>query len=177
MGAPLLLKKFEKRNVLLIGCVWGIVINIIFYFVGYSNIYVFIIGRFLAFLPVGIWSSVTTIMFGDSVDELQFKTGKRLEGTCFSLLTFIGKFQNGVNVALTGLILSVIGYVGTLDADFQQQSEFTLKGIFAMVTLVPALGFLLMGIPFIFYDFTKSKHQAILDALNERNLLKKTKAP
>ena len=154
----------------------GIVINIIFYFVGYSNIYVFIIGRFLAFLPVRIWSSVTTIMFGDSVDELQFKTGKRLEGTCFSLLTFIGKFQNGVNVALTGLILSVIGYVGTLDADFQQQSEFTLKGIFAMVTLVPALGFCLWA---YLLSFMISLRASIkdTDALNERNLLEENQSP
>ena len=174
LAAPALIKRFEKRNLLLLGCAWGIFINVIFYFIGYANIYVFIIGRFLAFLPVGIWSSVTTIMIGDSVDDIQYKTGKRVEGTCFSLLTFIGKFQNGVNVAITGFILSAIGYVGTLDADLEQQTSFTLDGIFIMVTLIPALGFLLMGIPFIFYDFSKSKHQAILDALNDRNLLNKS---
>lgn len=175
-AAPFLIKKFEKRNVLLIGCAWGIVANVIFYFVGYENIYAFTIGRFISFLPVGIWMSVTTIMIGDSVDDLQYKTGKRLEGTCFSLLTFIGKFQNGVNVALTGLILSLIGYVGTLDADFQQQSTFTLRGIFFMVTLIPALGFLLMGIPFLFYDFSKGKHEAILKALKEKGILEKNKS-
>ncbi|MFW5780819.1 MAG: MFS transporter, partial [Bacillota bacterium] len=173
-AAPLLIKKMEKRNVLIIGCLWGILANVIFYFIGYENVYIFTIGRFLSFLPVGIWMSVTTIMIGDSVDDIQYKTGKRVEGTCFSLLTFIGKFQNGVNVALTGLILSAIGYEGTLNADLEQQTGLTLHGIFIMVTLIPALGFLLMGIPFIFYDFTKSKHQAILDALKKQGLLNKS---
>lgn len=173
LAAPFLIKRFEKRNVLIIGCIWGIVANVIFYFVGYQNIYIFIIGRFLSFLPVGIWSSITTIMFGDSVDDLQYKTGKRLEGTCFSLLTFIGKFQNAANVAISGFILSAAGYIGTLDPNVAQQSSLTLNVIFVMVTLVPALGFLLMGTPFLFYDFTKSKHQAILDALEQQNALSK----
>ncbi|MFU8793424.1 MAG: MFS transporter [Acholeplasmataceae bacterium] len=167
---PFLVKKFEKRNLLLLGSIFGILANIVFYFVGYDNIYLFVFGRFLAFLPLGMWISVTTLMIGDSVDEIEHRTGKRVEGTAFSLLTFVGKFQNGINVALTGFILSMVGYVGTLNPDVAQQSAVTLKGIFIMVTLVPALGYLVMGIPFIFYDFSRSKHQDILDDLKKRAL-------
>jgi probable glucitol transport protein GutA len=165
---PLLIKKIEKRDLLLIGTVVGIVANVIFYFVGYQNIYLFMIGRFLAFLPLGVWTSVTTLMFGDSVDEIEYRTGKRVEGTAFSLLTFIGKFQNGINVAITGFILSMVGYVGTLDPNLAQQTSTTLKSIFVMVTLVPAIGYFLMGIPFLFYDFSRNKHQAVLKAIQER---------
>ncbi|MGI6213511.1 MAG: MFS transporter [Christensenellales bacterium] len=167
-AAPKLIKKFEKKYLLLSGCALGIVANIIFYFVGYSNIFLFVIGRFVACLPLGVWSAVTTIMIGDSVDEIEFKTGRRVEGACFSLLTFISKFQNGANVAITGFFLSAAGYLGELDPDTQQQAPRALKMIFVLVTLLPALGYLLMGLPFLFYNFSKTRHEAILAELKRR---------
>ncbi len=165
--APLLLKKYEKRTLLIAFTSVGLIANVISYFVGYSNIYIFLIGRFFGFLPMGIWSSITTIMIGDSVDLIEFKTGRRIEGTCFSLLTFIGKFQNGVNVAITGAILGLSGYNGELNHKLPgvNQSPQTLKAIFIMVTLVAALGYLLMIIPFLFYNFNKKQHQEILEVL------------
>lgn len=168
--APKLMKKFEKRTLLIAFTAIGFVANVISYFVGYSNIYLFVIGRFFAFLPLGVWSSITTIMIGDSVDIIEYQSGRRIEGTCFSLLTFIGKFQNGVNVAITGLILGLSGYNGELDPDVAgvNQSPKALSAIFIMVTLVAALGYLLMIIPFLFYKFDKKQHQAILDALEIR---------
>ena len=170
LSAPLLIKKYEKKNLLIAGCIIGIISNVVFYFVGYSNIYLFVFGRFLAFLPLGVWSCVTTLMIGDSVDDIEYRTGRRVEGTCFSLLTFIGKFQNGVNVALTGVLLTLFNYNGELDPNVTNQAPETLRGIFIMVTLVPALGFLLMGLPFLFYDFTKAKHQEILNLIKDRNI-------
>jgi len=168
LASPALIKKYEKKNLLLVGCVIGILSNIAFYFVGYSNLYLFVLGRVLGFLPLGVWSAVTTIMVGDSVDEIQYKTGRRVEGACFSLLTFISKFQNGANVAITGFMLSAAGYIGELNPDLEQQSPEALKMIFILVTLVPAIGFLIMGIPFLFYNLSKSKHTLILTELQKR---------
>jgi len=169
--APALIKRMEKRDLLIAGAIFSIVINILFYFLGYHNIYIFVFGRFIAAIPLGIFTSVTTLMFGDSVDEIEFRTGKRIEGTVFSLLTFITKFQTGISVALTGVILSLVGYIGTLDPNIAQQSDFTLTSIFVMVTLIPALGYLLVSIPFMFYDFTNSKHQNMLKEIKKRNNL------
>ena len=171
---PMLVKRFEKKNLLLAASLLGIIANIVFYFVGYQSIFLFILGRFFASLPLGVYMSVTTLMFGDSVDDIEYKTGKRVEGTVFSLLTFVQKFQNGINVALTGLILSLVGYIGTLDPNIAQQSAFTLKGIFMMVTLVPALGYIAIAIPFMFYDFSKDKHKEILDVLHQREMTENT---
>lgn len=164
---PALVKRFEKRNLLIYSCAFGIIANIISYFIGYDNLIIFSIARFFSFLPNGLWSGVTTIMIGDSVDEIQSKTGKRIEGTCFSLLTFISKFQNSINVLLTGLILSLIKYNGGLDPDITQQDPSVLHGIFVMVTIVPAIGLLLMLIPFIFYNFNKLQHETALKAIRE----------
>lgn len=181
--APILIKKFEKKNILIAFCAFGVVINIISYFVGYSNIYVFIALRFFAFLPVGIWASLTTILIGDSVDYIEYKTGKRVEGTCFSLLTFMSKFQNSISVAITGVVLSIVGYNGELKPDIQNQSALTLKGIFIMVTLVSALGYALSMIPFFFYKLDKKTHQMMVEenlrrkAAQEENIAVKESAP
>jgi len=166
---PLLIKKFEKRTLLVGVCAIGVVGNVISYFAGYSNLYVFLILRFVSFLPVGVWSGVTTLMIGDSVDFIEHKYGRRLEGTCFSILTFMGNFQNSISIAIVGLILTFVGYNGNLDPNLQQQSPLTLQGIFVMVTLVAALGYLLSLIPFLFYNFTDKQHKEI----SEQNRLRR----
>jgi len=167
---PKLLNKYEKKTLLIAFTSIGLVANVISYFIGYSNIVLFLIGRFFGFLPMGVWSSITTIMIGDSVDLIEYQTGRRIEGTCFSILTFIGKFQNGVNVAITGAVLGYAGYNGELEANAPgvNQNPTTLKAIFIMVTLVAALGYFLMIIPFLFYKFNKKQHQEILEVLEIR---------
>lgn len=168
--APALIKKYEKKTILIFFCIFGAAINVIAYFVGYSNLIIFIALRFFAFLPVGIWSSLTTLFIGDSVDYIEYKIGRRVEGTCFSLLTFMGKFQNSISIAITGLILSLVGYNGQLDPDIENQSALTLNGIFIMVTLVSALGYLVSMIPFFFYDLNKKKHQMMVEATLQRRM-------
>ncbi|HHT84117.1 MAG TPA: hypothetical protein GXZ92_06655 [Clostridiales bacterium] len=173
---PLLIKKFEKKDVLIASCILGVVVNVVAYFVGYKNLYVFLILRFFAFLPMGTWSGITTLFIGDSVDHLEYLTGKRLEGTCFSILTFMGKFQNSINVAITGLILTIVGYNGALDPDTQSQSALTTAGIFFMVTLVSGLGYLLAMIPFFFYKLDKKELEFIV-AENLKRRQSKEAAP
>ncbi|HRR89163.1 MAG TPA: MFS transporter, partial [Eubacteriales bacterium] len=170
--APKLIKKFEKRNILLAASALGVISNVAFYFVGYQStvqLIFFLIGRFFAFLPLGIWSSVTTIMIGDCVDYIEYKTGKRVEGTCFSMLTFMSQFQNSINVAITGLMLGIAGYNGALDANIAQQSEKTLHMIYIMTTLIPAAGYIIMSIPFFFYNFNNKQHKMMLEVIAARN--------
>ncbi len=157
--APLLIKKFEKRTVMIAFLSFGVIVNVISYFVGWHNFWLFLVLRFFSFLPLGVFSAITTLFIGDSVDYIEYKTGRRVEGTCFSILTFMGKFQNSISVAITGLILSVVGYDGNLDPDIMNQSDKTLEGIFFMVTIVSAIGMVLTIIPLIFYDLDRKTHQ------------------
>ncbi|HQC54305.1 MAG TPA: glycoside-pentoside-hexuronide (GPH):cation symporter [Clostridia bacterium] len=157
--APVLIKKFEKRTILISFLSFGVVVNIISYFVGWHNFIVFLILRFFAFLPLGVFSAITTLFIGDSVDYIEYKTGRRIEGTCFSILTFMGKFQNSISVAIIGFILNIVGYNGELDPQITNQSDKTLEGIFFMVTIVSAIGMVLTIIPLIFYDLDSKTHR------------------
>lgn len=163
IAVPFLIKKFEKKTLLILFCSFGVAANLISYFVGYGNLIVFMVLRFLSFLPVGIWSGITTLMIGDAVDYIEYHQGVRLEGTCFSILTFMGNFQNSVSIALVGIILKYVQYNGALNADTQQQLPITLKGIFIMVTLVSAAGYLIGMIPFLFYKLDNKTHKFMVE--------------
>jgi Na+/melibiose symporter-like transporter len=107
---PLICKKFPKRKVLIIALLCAGLANIGFYFIGYGSMLIFILGRFLCNIPGGIFSGVSTSMFGDSVDLLDHQTGKRQEGVCFSLLTFSAKFSNGIAAFIISGILFLFAF-------------------------------------------------------------------
>lgn len=174
--APFLIRKVNKKWILIVSSLFGAGVNVLSYFVGYQSLILFSVLRFFAYLPLGLWSSVTTLMIGDSVDYIEYHTGKRVEGTCFSLLTFMGKFQNSINVALTGLILSFVNYNGDLNPDQVQQAPETLKGIFIMVTLVMGLGYILAMIPFLFYKLDNNTCKMMAEENLRRRAANQTKA-
>jgi Na+/melibiose symporter-like transporter len=192
---PKFCKKFDKRNVLIIAGLSGFVVNLIFFLIGYQqSALLFMIGRFLACIQAGFWSGITTSMFGDSVDYLEHKTGKRNEGICFSLLTFVGKFGGAISAFLIGIILSIFRFDGTAQPRFDElqqqlgnlqsgsaeygqilnelgaisQPDVALRGIFFMTTLVMGIGQLLSTIPFFFYKFNKAEHNKVLAELREK---------
>ena len=108
-------------------------------------------------------------MVGDSLDYLEWKTGERMEGICFSLNSFVTKFNNAVGAFGVMLGLILVKFVQPSESGaIEAQSEFTTMGMFAMATLVPAIGFALSLIPMAFYDYTGEKKKRILCDLDCR---------
>ncbi len=133
------------------------------------NIYVLWIFLFLMGLPLGIYNVITYALIADAVDYLEWKTGERQEGVCFAFQTFLSKVNAAVATFVFGQILdrtdfkpvdkSLVDIAGR--QIFFQQSESTQKMLVALVTIVPAVGFLLTIIPMFFNDYTgKVKEQA-----------------
>lgn len=162
---PKLCKLMPKRRLLLISAFCGGGINIAAYFIGYSNILIFIFVRFLCCIPFGIWSAITTSMVGDSVDYMEWKTGKRAEGTCFALLTFLGKFNAGVALLIANMVLASFDYN---TAEFVVTPQF-LDGLFICLTLVTALGMIVSAIPYLFYHFDEEQHAQAIQDIKLRN--------
>lgn len=92
-----------------------------------------------------------------------------MEGICFSLNSFVTKFNNAVGAFGVMLGLILVNFVQpTQSGAIEEQSQFTVTGMFAMATLVPAIGFLLSMIPMAFYEYTGEKKKRILAELAER---------
>src|SRR5699024_2034462 len=120
-------------------------------------------------LALGAYNVLPYPMVGDSLDYLEWKTGNRMEGVCFSFNSFVTKFNN----AIGAIMLSV----GIIVFQFRQpevsgvplpQTDFTLNGLFAMVTLIPAIFFFISIIPMAFNKFTGKNRERILLELSQR---------
>ena len=116
----------------------------------------------------GVRMVIPTEMIGETVDYMEWKTGKRSEGMSFSILTFISKFTGAMSKSMGTGLLKAIGYVTSSTNAVVPQSMHTQRGIFAMYTIIPGLLGILGIIPLFFYDLVGEKQQKMLKELAER---------
>lgn len=174
---PVLRKKMSLKSIYIASAIFGAVVHFIMFLVGYSNFYLFLGMLVFAGLPLGIFNVITYAMIADSVDYLEWKTGRRSEGACFACQTFISNLTAGISNFITTQVLDIFGYVqperirdasGKLIEVVQQQSTETLDGMFIMVTVIPAISLALCAVPMIFNDYTGKKKEKIQKELQER---------
>uniref|UniRef100_UPI003FEEC839 MFS transporter n=1 Tax=Candidatus Fimivicinus sp. TaxID=3056640 RepID=UPI003FEEC839 len=179
---PLLRKKFSLKQIYIGSSLFGVVAHMACYliFVGnveHINLYLLWVCLFFMGFPLGIYNVITYALIADSVDYIEWKTGKRSEGVCFAFQTFLSKVTAGIAGVATGIVLDKGGYIEPdptqLDAMGKQilatQSPDTLKWLLFMVTVLPAIGFALTIIPMLFNDYTGKKKDQIQQELSERH--------
>ncbi|MDE6862769.1 MAG: MFS transporter [Eubacterium sp.] len=171
---PMLRKKFSLKQIYIGSAIFGLIVHMLCYVIFQSNItniniYILWVFLFLMGLPLGIYNVITYALIADSVDYLEWKTGERHEGVCFSFQTFLSKVNAAVATFVFGQILGQSDFKAVdkslVDIEgrqiFFEQSIETQKMLLALVTIVPAIGFLLTIIPMFFNDYTgKVKEQA-----------------
>lgn len=168
---PVLRKKMSLKAIYISAAVFGAIIHLIMYFVGYSNFYVFLAVLAVAGLPLGIFNVITYAMVADSVDYLEWKTGRRSEGVCFASQTFISKLTAGISTFITSLVLEYVGFIQpdeVTDLPVLDQPKEVFDGMFIMVSVIPAISLALCTIPMIFNDYTGKKKEKIQKELAER---------
>lgn len=178
---PLLRKKLSLKQIYIGSALLGLVVHVLCYVVFAGNITsisIYLLWIFLFFmgLPLGIYNVITYTLIADAVDYMEWKTGERHEGVCFSFQTFLSKVNAGIATAVFGQILgktdfravdkSLVDGVGR--QIFFEQSEPTQKMLLALVTIVPAVGFFLTILPMLFNDYTGKKKENALKELSER---------
>ncbi len=157
-----------KKTSLIFGAIGALALGASF-LVGLANIYLALPFMAIGGLGLGAYNTLPYPMVGDSLDYLEWKTGERMEGICFSLNSFVTKFNNAVGAFGVMLGLILVKFVQPTESGaIEEQSQFTVTGMFAMATLIPAIGFLLSLIPMAFYDYTGEKKKRILKELELR---------
>ncbi len=81
------------------------------------DLIVYIAAQLIMALGMGIYSTVSWAMMGDAIDYNEWKTGKREEGTVYSLHSFFRKLAQGVGPALALTIMQNMGYVNNANPD------------------------------------------------------------
>lgn len=171
---PLLRKKFSLKQIYIGSSLMGLVVHILCYvvFIGdvtAINIYLLWFFLLLMGFPLGIYNVITYALIADAVDYLEWKTGERHEGVCFSFQTFLSKVNAAIATFVFGQVLNRTDFravdkslVDTAGRQiFFEQSVATQKTLLLLVTVIPAIGFFLTIIPMFFNKFTGNvKEQA-----------------
>ncbi|MDD6095441.1 MAG: melibiose:sodium transporter MelB [Clostridia bacterium] len=113
---------------------------------------------------IGFMLVLITVILSEVVDYGEYKLGTRNESILFSMQTFVVKFAGAFSGFVSGIGLTVIGFVAN-----QQQSAWTENGMRIIMFLIPAI---LSALCFVFYKFgyklTPEFYGKIRDSLHGR---------
>ncbi len=107
--------KYGKKELTIIGSLCSIVGGLGLFIITPNNttldLVIYVICQLVYSLGLGIYSTVSWAMMGDAIDYNEWKTGKREEGTVYSLHSFFRKLAQGLGPAAALVIMSWLGYV------------------------------------------------------------------
>ncbi len=197
----LFLKKMDKKTLWIGVSIFGILADVLCFVIGiwvvpYNTVagaVTYTILRFFTNIPVGVMTVLLVAMFSDVIDDIEMRTGKRLEGTVFSFRSLVNKIAIAVFNVLMLNIVDAYGY----DADvmtkitdnltkplIESTTQATVVGnvdytlllnvIFFMLTAFGAIGLLLQSIPMFFYKFDEKAQEGKLKAFREEKERKMT---
>lgn len=164
---PFLIKKLGKKNVMFLSCV-GYVIMIALQVIFHKNpVLILVVSFFEQFF--GGFYFVTGIMTSDILDDIQMKTGKRLEGFWQNYMAIITTVIGVFTGMLTPLFLSFGGVGFSDDISLALQNAQLRDNVFFYQSLLSLIGAVIVAIPFFFYDLTEAKHADIVRVLRIRS--------
>jgi len=76
-------------------------------------------------IGMGVYTCVSWAFMADAIDYNEWKTGKREEGTVYSLHSFFRKLAQGVGPSIVLLIMGALGYVSELGTEGQSLATAT----------------------------------------------------
>ncbi len=123
--------KYGKKELSIVGAVASIIGGLCLFIITPNNtgldLIIYIICQLVYSLGLGIYSTVSWAMMGDAIDYNEWKTGKREEGTVYSLHSFFRKLAQGVGPAVALVIMNSLGYVNNaVDASGAAYIDVTL---------------------------------------------------
>lgn len=157
---PKICKYLNFRQIYYISSIVSAASCILMYLLSFivgMNVYMIILMLIIPGFAFGLVSNINYSMIADSVDYVEWKTGKRMEGITVSFQTLMNKMMGALQTATVALALIVIGFDAPVKVGdeiiMQEQSKFTLNGMFWTITILPAIGWLISMVPMKFYHF------------------------
>lgn len=163
---PFAIKHLGKRNVMIVSCVGYVImvaLQVIFY---KSPVLILVVSFFEQFF--GGFYFVTGIMTSDILDDIQMKTGKRLEGFWQNYMAIVTTVIGVFTGMLTPLFLSFAGVGFSDDISVALSNPALRNDIFFYQSLLSLIGAVVIAVPFFFYDLTEKKHADIVRVLRIR---------
>lgn len=163
---PKISKKYDKFNVLCVGLAFAVVMDIITYFVGFSNWVFALVMVMLKCTGLGFWQVIIYMLIADTVEYGAYKSGTKAAGISFSLQTFVAKLKNALIGSVVLFSLSGIGFV---EGENAIQPAGVADGLWKLFCLLPAAGFTVaLVILLLFYKLRSNDVQVMAEYNNGR---------
>lgn len=144
---PPIIKKIGARKSNVIGAVLGILGGCIA-FINTRSIICVVLSCFVG--TIGLLPSYVTLnpLVADAAEYTKLKTGKDISAMFYSCSSVGIKVGAGLGTAVTGFVLSMIGYDGMAAV----QTDGALRGITMTFLLAPIIGYAIMAVFFYLLD-------------------------
>lgn len=163
---PKLAGKYGKKELTVIGAVWGGVVFFIAFILQTDNALVFAICNAIAYVGLYMFQLLCWAMITDVIDDAEVKTGVRSDGEIYSVYSFARKMGQALAAGVGGALITMIGYDGTALV----QADSVKAGIYNLSCLVPAIGFILLAVVLFFlYPLGKKEVDENIKILGQKN--------
>ncbi len=147
--------KFGRKELAIVGSVFGAAVYAIIFVMQTKNAWVFAIMNTIAFCGLALFSLICWAMITDVIDDTEVRTGSRSDGEIYSIYSFARKMGQAASSGIAGALLTAIGYVS---GSTTGQTAEVAQGIYNLSCLIPAVGFVLLAIVLVFlYPLNKKR--------------------
>ena len=157
--------RFGKAEVSVAASALSAAVCILLFIIQPQNVWVYVGFNCVSWLGLGVFSMVSWALITDVIDDAEIRNGRREDGSIYALYSFARKLGQALAAGLSGGLLSLIGY-----SDKTAFEPAVLDGIYAISTLLPAIGFALLAVVLWFwYPLHKRRVEENVETLRRKH--------
>jgi len=165
MFSTKLATRFGKKECGVAGMAASAVLYLIMGILHIQNVWLFVVGSFLAMLGMYFFQTQCWALVTDVIDDVEVQTGSRDDGTIYGIYSFSRKIGQAIAGGLSGWALGWIGY----DSLAAGQTQEVANGIYNLSTFFPAVIYLLCALALQFiYPLSKKRVDSNVAELQKR---------
>ncbi len=165
MVAKPLANKFGKAEIGAVSSIAAALINVIILIIRPKNVWVYAGLQAVSWFGLGLFAMVSWALITDVIDASEIQNGVREDGSIYALYSWARKLGQAASAGLTGGLITLIGYT-----EANKFEPHITNSIFNISCLVPALGFLLLGlILWFWYPLHKKQVDENVAALKKKH--------
>ena len=134
---PALVRKIDKYHLFLGANIAFVIASILAYFVGYSNLTLYLVMVVLKAVPIGLVSMLMFMFTPDCAEYGLFKSGISAPGISFSIQTFTSKLTAALATSLGAACIAAIGFI---EGEGAVQTERFAGNLWTVTSWVPVVG-------------------------------------
>ena len=140
IAKPLSLR-YGKAEIGVVASFIAAVVCLLLYVVRPQNVWAYVILQGACWMSLGVFNMISWALITDVIDYSEIKNGVREDGSVYALYSFARKIGQAGAAGLVGTLLTAIGY-----SESAAVQDSVREGLFNISTLVPAVGFAVLGV-------------------------------